>query len=125
MKITKLRSFNKSENKFYYFLNGGYFDEKGQTAKPFRFDWENAEWFSALRDKNDKEIYEGDIIRGRCRVGCIEFDYCKIVYWEKHATFKCSTGRDTFTSLNGHYDYIEVIGNFSENPELLTGDKTV
>jgi len=116
MKITKLRSFNKSENKFYYFLNGGYFDEKGQIAKPFRFDWENAEWYSGLRDKKDKEIYEGDILEfeenewgGKDNIFVVEWD-------KEDACVIAGGGTNRECS-----EYKKVIGNKYENPELLTG----
>jgi uncharacterized phage protein (TIGR01671 family) len=76
--------------------------------------------FTGLRDKNGKEIYEGDI----CSL--VDFDHNKrieeIVYIAgSFCLGRCISLRQTQTD-NYKYvgDSIEVIGNIHENPELIT-----
>lgn len=60
--------------------------------------------FTGLVDKNKKEIYEGDIIRGETR----KFE---VIFYA--GMFTTDVGQYL---LNGEY---EIIGNIYENPELL------
>ena len=77
---------------------------------------------TGLFDKNDKEIFEGDIVRISMRIGkstttsigAVEFDKFEVCFRIRN-------------ELGGHYvtmfhvRYFEVIGNIYENPELLEG----
>lgn len=78
-----------------------------------------------LSDKNDKEIYDGDIVRF-----CFSIDggydsqdateMIDVVRLEEGAAFFVSdTGAAAYSRL--HNKYCEVIGNIHENPELLRG----
>jgi hypothetical protein len=100
MRELKYRSWNGK--KFYYFLNGGYFDESGQIAHRWRFDWENAEQFIGLHDKNDVDIYEGD----RIQVEGIAYVFDDIRNSESLKKY-CDSGK------------VVKVGNIHENPELL------
>lgn len=64
---------------------------------------------TGLKDKNDKLIYEGDIIK-------IEGNYCPII-WDKENARYDVVGYGEIAYLN--YNEIEVIGNIHENKELL------
>ena len=73
--------------------------------------------YTGLKDRNGKEIFEGDILGGI--IGC------PVVWVEKEARF----GFDCAGELNAtrfeewEQDDLEVIGNIYDNPELLEGDK--
>ena len=73
------------------------------------------EQYTGLKDKNDKEIYEGDILRRSEEGG---FDIVGGVEWsEKAARFWVKR----YYYPNGNK--WEMIGNIHENPELLGGEE--
>lgn len=73
-----------------------------------RFD---VEQFTGLKDKNGKEIYEGDIVR-------VSYGYNYVV--RQFRTGAWRIGRD---DLYAWADSSEVIGNIHENAELLEGEE--
>lgn len=73
--------------------------------------------YTGLHDKNGKEIYEGDIVKIKYR----DEDIGKVIY--EHNGFSIDV-----TNMNKNYgrvsfvnNFIEVIGNIYDNPELLGG----
>ena len=52
MKINKFRSWNDVDECFYYFQDGKYFDENNEEIDRHCFNWNNAEQFTGLNDKN-------------------------------------------------------------------------
>ena len=76
--------------------------------------------FTGLHDKNDKEIWEGDIVKywrsPICRDEISDVKYINPQHLETE------TGFWPFINFNGglvNTDSIEVIGNIYENPELI------
>ncbi|MDP3312306.1 YopX family protein [Lutibacter sp.] len=80
--------------------------------------------FTGLKDKNEKEIYEGDIVIYNRGVGNWTGQRMstthEIVFTDEVFAFVMKYG-SSYIKLRKHWNYIyEVIGNIHENPELLT-----
>lgn len=74
--------------------------------------------YTGLKDRNGKEIYEGDIVSWIKGFGKIKYT-SKIVFEEGDATFRVSGhGMHRLFSYEGT-ESVEVVGNIYENPELL------
>jgi len=78
--------------------------------------------YTGLHDKNDKEIYEGDIV-----VGYTDFDSWsfegKIIYSD-YAQWLVERNDGAAEPIQA-FDTYEIIGNIYENPELLSKNETL
>lgn len=75
--------------------------------------------FTGLKDKNDKEIYEGDIVVLRRRTK--NLGDIQTIEWCSHvaAFTRVTDGDDAHLISAADMALYEVIGNIHDNPELL------
>ena len=80
------------------------FDDGDTTFNGYKVHKKSVGEFTGLHDKNGKEIYEGDIIKGETRNFTVKFE---------EGMFTTDVGKYI---LNGDY---EIIGNIFENAGLV------
>ena len=83
------------------------------------------EQVTGLHDKNGKEIYEGDVVRGfdENEFGSVNNDgpvHAKVIWWENSAGFQLEAISPSEILHSDMAVNVEIIGNIYEHPELLT-----
>jgi uncharacterized phage protein (TIGR01671 family) len=95
---------------------GGYIQNEEvictQTASiKFFVDPDTVGQFTGLKDKNGVKIFEGDIVSNSLGIGIVVYDNDSFVI--------CWMGSKRTESVFYNSEWIEVIGNIHDNPELL------
>ncbi|KKL94791.1 hypothetical protein LCGC14_1861110 [marine sediment metagenome] len=82
-------------------------------------EWQEIMQYTGLKDKNGKEIYEGDIVKYIIPEDEPVKDK-RVIFWrEDTCGFQAKTLDSKYTGFIQN-DYIEIIGNIYENLEMLS-----
>lgn len=147
----KFRAWDKGEKCYWYDAQATYDDRCGNCGC-FETDFQSVldsnnyvvEQYTGLKDKNDKEIYEGDIVnleyyekpfgrkrwnrtyprKGKKDINVVSFEEGFFKFYEEDKDGYGSelpfSDYGEWEGKDGEYKYVaEVIGNIHENPELL------
>lgn len=79
--------------------------------------------FTGLFDSKGKEIYEGDILEFNQESDAPNFRWVSEVVFEDEAwKLKNVRYRNYLTSISNPVQYLKIVGNVYENPELLDNE---
>jgi len=121
MREIKFRAYSRGEgmgyfNDLYWFEEHGVHDSSGDG---FYSEYVIMQ-FTGLKDKNGKKIYEGDILKQAISLSGPYLDkVAKVVFYHGSFLAKTTLGAEHQIVEN----WVEVIGNIYENPELLEKGK--
>ena len=127
MRELKFRAWNIIEKRWNcdddgYWRDGDCFSDIRMVNMTFRdkdYIWEQ---YTGLKDRNGKEIYEGDILLIPNRADKTHGKIYTVEWHRVHARFNFANKSGEFGEISiGKIKRSAVIGNIHENPELLKG----
>jgi len=132
MKEIKFRAWDKEDKKMIYpqFLlqdDDGCIFGDGEVAIHKDWIWEDMDYleimqFTGLKDKNGKEIYEGDIVQNSEGLIGQELHYIFTVIF-MHGNYILESEEDhEYNDYLGAVEPLEIIGNIYENPDLANNN---
>lgn len=113
MREIKFRAWDRNKNRMYYEGDAAMWSKDKPITSGDLLEWfEDGDLmqFTGLKDKNGKEIWEGDIVRSLNENWEVQFS---------KGQFEIKAKRNSFGPKSVDFDMVEVIGNIYENPELL------
>lgn len=122
MRELKFRAWDDVEKRMYYGNTEQFDDMLGFRFQHFETDKPVYMQYTDLKDKNGREIYEGDIVKANLRFFDIVDQKCRVIFHNGSFGLQYGYSLDYFKPL-APWDDIEVIGNIYENPELLKGEE--
>ena len=76
--------------------------------------------YIGFADKNDKRIFEGDIVKCHYETYTKQWDECfEVIYFDGAFGLKTSDNQHFIPFGRSTHRYCEIIGNIHDNPELL------
>ena len=131
----KFRAWNKKDKIMYQNIQKGFefTDLSHYTFNEFLgypdgmgdcHEWEVMQ-YTGLKDKNGKEIYEGDILKWRARGEAENEKVIAYVYWINSESCFCVGDEDAEDGycIGDVGRYAEIIGNIFKNPNLIKKNK--
>ena len=134
MRTIKFRIFDKEnlkmnhpdgyvlENTWFGVTTEHYLDESHVKDYPMKSNSYILMQYTGLKDKNGKEIYEGDIVKCGYGIGKVIYNAgCFMIEWidDKEAMMEFIFSRDGIYPRRHGDEFLEIIGNIHQNPELL------